>query len=346
MRRGTGISGARRKRLGFASPKTLSDALMKRSLNIRHLTLWSYVLLSVLLAALTSIAGQHEPIGAKDNGSRLGKPACVRDLIWVWGNPQMAQPGEHTLATFAQASPAQRARLLGAPNVVLAGYGLPNNDLAAETLTKQVAEFKRLVWEIAPDGESGGPPFFYADRLARLRCLVDTYPQIEGVLLDDMSTIGIDKGFKPGHIRHVRALLPDKYSAVKVWGVVYTMSLERSGINDYIHELDIINLWTWHAKDLARLEQNVAYCERLFPTKRIVLGLYLYDYGGGRRMPLDLLEQQCETALKLARAGRIQGMVFLTITNDADTVAWAANWIKKVGDQQIGSLANRPRAKR
>ncbi len=304
------------------------------------------ILLTLSLGALVSLAGEREPAGAKDRDSPRRKPAVVRDVMWVWGNPEMAQPGEHTCATFADASPAQRARLLGVPNVVLAGHGLPNDDRTAETLTRQVAEFKRLVWEIAPDGEGGGPPFVYADRLARVRRLVDAYPQIEGVLLDDMSTIGIDEGFKPEHIRHVRASLPGKYRSVTVWGVVYTMSLERAGINDYIHELDIINLWTWHAKDIVNLDQNVAHCERVFPRKPIVLGLYLYDYGGGRRMPLDRLQQQCETALKLARTRRIQGIVFLTITNDADAVAWAANWIKEVGDQKLGPRANRPRARR
>lgn len=50
--------------------------------------------------------------------------------MWVWGNPEMGKPGEHTSATFAQASPAQRARLLGVPNVVLAGHGLPNDRLS------------------------------------------------------------------------------------------------------------------------------------------------------------------------------------------------------------------------
>ncbi len=92
------------------------------------------------------------------------------------------------------------------------------------------------------------------------------------------------------------------------------------------------------------LEKNVARCERLFPGKAIVLGLYLYDYGGGRRMPLDLLGRQCEAALKLAHAGRIQGMVFLTITDDPEAVSWTAGWIKRVGDQELGARSIQPQA--
>ncbi len=261
----------------------------------------------------------------------------VRDLMWVWGNPEMTKEGEHTVATFADASPLQRARLLGVPNVIMAGLGLPDDNQQAQRLTQQVASAPRLVWEIAadnvPTGQTGG--FVYEKRMAQVRKLVDEYPQIEGVLLDDMSSVGIDKGFKPEHIRHIRELLHGKYRSVKVWGVVYTMNLNRPNVNDYIRELDVINLWTWHAKDVVHLEKNVAHLKRLFPEKPVVVGLYLYDYGDGRRMPLDLLRQQCETALKLARAGHIQGIVFLTITNDPETVGWTANWVQRVGGQKL-----------
>ena len=84
-------------------------------------------------------------------------PKVFRDIIWVWGNPEMAKEGPQTLATFAQANSAQRARLLGVPNVVLAGQGLPDDDAKAEALTERVAGFRRLVWETRPDGKGIGP---------------------------------------------------------------------------------------------------------------------------------------------------------------------------------------------
>ena len=72
------------------------------------------------------------------------EPKVVRDVIWVWGNPEMATEGKHTLATFAQAPPAERATLLGVPNVIMAGHGLPNDDQEADALTAEVADFPRL----------------------------------------------------------------------------------------------------------------------------------------------------------------------------------------------------------
>ncbi len=259
----------------------------------------------------------------------------VRDLMWAWGNPEMTEEGVHEVTTFAQASPSERADILGVPNVILAGMGLPGDDTEAEDLTKQVAHCPHLIWEISTDSGTTGPPFIYRKTIARIRNLGMRYPQIEGILLDDMTSVGIDHGFKPEHIREVRRLLGPQNEQIKVWGVVYTMNLNREGIEDYIRELDTINLWTWHAKDIPEIENNLEFLESRFPEKPIVLGLYLYDYGDNRRMTLDLLERQCETALALARDGRIQGIVFLTIKNDAETVAWTAEWISRIGDTPI-----------
>ncbi len=299
----------------------------------------SRVLLASLVVAVSALGVGHPCLaaeGTKPKPAPVREAKTIRDLMWVWGNPEMAKKGPHTLATFAQASPAERARLLGVPNVLMAGLGLPDDDRQAEALTKQVASSPHLVWEISPDGEGLGPPFVYRETIASIRKLTKRHPQIEGVLLDDMSTQKINRGFKPEHIRQIRGLLSDTHGQAKVWGVLYTMSMNRKGIRKYIDELDVINLWTWHAKDVVDLTRNVARCEQQYPGKPIVLGLYLYDYGGNRRMPLDLLERQCTTALQLAHARRIKGIVFLTITNDAEAVKWAADWIKRVGGQRIG----------
>lgn len=97
-------------------------------------------------------AGENRPLSGDD------PIPLLRDLLWVWGNPEMGQPGSATLAKFASASPAERARLLGAPNVILAGHGLPPDWAKAEAITREVSQARRIVWEIAMDDASGAPP--------------------------------------------------------------------------------------------------------------------------------------------------------------------------------------------
>lgn len=286
----------------------------------------------ILALLLTSLAAVQSLSADKATPKTLG------DLFWVWATPDRDEQGEHNYATFAQAPAAQKAKLLGTPNVIMAGSGLPDDAQLADDFTKAVADCSRVIWEISPDGQREvKPPFVYANRAERISKLVQKYPNVEGVLLDDMTSVGIDGGFEPGHVRDIRKLLDAKCPQVKIWGVLYTMNFGRPQVEQIVKETDVISLWVWHARDLADLEKHVAHCEKTFPGKPIVLGLYLRDYGDNRPMTKAQMELQCETARKLAHAGRIKGIVFLTIDNDEEIVAWTADWIKRVGGEPLGS---------
>jgi hypothetical protein len=298
---------------------------------------WIISTVAVTLAASCWV----ETAPGEDKASRNGGPAeakCIRDLLWVWGQGAGA-PGPHTIATFAQASPARQAELLGVPNIVMMG-SIPE---PADARVREVAAAPRVVWQIAPD-QSGNPPFVYTENIERVRKLVEKYPRIEhGVILDDLSTGLMSNGIRPEHLRRMRQAIEKKCPALEIWGVIYTMSFDRPNLDAYIKELDVLNLWTWHAKDTVNLEKNVAHCEQKYPHKPIVLGLYMYDYGGERKILMQLLKQQCETALKLAHAGRIRGIIFLSTADDAEPIGWTADWIKRVGGQKIGSPAGAPK---
>src|SRR5436190_24152165 len=86
---------------------------------------------------------------ASDRESK--QPKTVRGLIWVWAVTDIAQPEPRTPATYAEAGPAERARLLGVPNVVMAGEGLPDDDQKADLLMQQVSNLGQVVWEVSPD---------------------------------------------------------------------------------------------------------------------------------------------------------------------------------------------------
>ena len=260
---------------------------------------------------------------------------CIRDLLWVWGQ-ETGAPGPQTIATFALASPARQAELLGIPNIVMMG-AIPKQ---VDDRVREVAAAPRVVWQISPDGKST-LPFDCTEQINRVRKLVEKYPRIEhGVILDDLSTGLMSNGIKPEHIRRMRQVIAKECPTVEIWGVIYTMSFNQPNLDDYIKELDVLNLWTWHAKDTVDLEKNVAYCEQKHPHKPIVVGLYMYDYGDSRKIPMELHKRQCETALKLAHAGRIRGIIFLSTADAPEAIGWTADWIKRVGSQKIGFPAD------
>jgi hypothetical protein len=276
----------------------------------------------------------------------------VRDRIWVWTNAEVSSGQAQTLASYAQASPSQRAALLDLPNVILGGMGMPNEDDAAIAITRAAASARQLVWKIAVDGElitsgkDGKSGYaWYDQRTAQVRMLVDQFPQINGVMIDDLSTVGLRGGIKAEHIDNLRNLLGQPDDRIRIWGELYTASLNNFilrpsgkdyGLTDAVRALDVIVLTEWNAADLPKLAQNVAACRRIFPNKELVLNIVLYDYDGQRRMPLALLEYQCDQALRMLHAGQINGIIITATLNDPPALKWTAAWLKGIGDQELG----------
>lgn len=118
---------------------------------------------------------------------------------------------------------------------------------------------------------------------------------------------------------------------------LYTYQLQKR-IAPYLECFDIVSLWTWKPDDIALLEENLVKLETFAPGKRILLGLYMWDFNAGRPMPLNLMKQQCELALKWLLEGRIEGMIFLAtniVNLNLEAVNWSRTWIAEVGNQPI-----------
>lgn len=279
----------------------------------------------------------------------------VRDRVWVWTNSEIPSAEDRMLSRFAQASPSQRARLLEIPNVVLGGFGMPNDMDAARAITREATDAERLVWKIAVDGElvtsgkQGKSPYaWYDQRMEQVRTLADEFPKIRGVIIDDLSTVGLKGGIQAEHIHHLRSLLPVPNDRIRIWGELYTKSLNdfilRPGGNDYgltdaVRALDVIVLTEWNAAELSQLAQNVAQCREVFPDHDLMMNIVLYDFDGHRRLPIRLLKYQCETSLQMLHAGTIQGIVITATINDPQAIGFTTDWLGSVRDQELASPA-------
>ncbi len=110
-------------------------------------------------------------------------------------------------------------------------------------------------------------------------------------------------------------------------------------VRPHLELFDSIVFYTWFADDLEHLEENLSKLEQLVPGKRIRLGCYMWDFGGGKKpMPIEKMQMQCELGLKWLKQGRIEDMIFLA-TNLCDlnleTVEWTRRWIDKVGNEPL-----------
>ena len=119
---------------------------------------------------------------------------------------------------------------------------------------------------------------------------------------------------------------------------LYTHQLDER-ISRHLELCDTVSLWTWRAPELANLKTNFAKYEKLVPRgKKRLLGLYMWDFGNRRPMPLESMGMQCEQALRWLHEGRIDGMIFLA-TNICDlnleAVEWSRRWIAEHGSEPL-----------
>ncbi len=100
----------------------------------------------------------------------------------------------------------------------------------------------------------------------------------------------------------------------------------------------MVSFWTWTSENLESLERNFQKVEKIAPSCRKVLGCYMYDYGNGKPMPVDLMKHQCEIGLQWLYHGRIEGMIFLAsciCDLELEAVEWTRQWISEVGDMEV-----------
>ncbi len=96
----------------------------------------------------------------------------------------------------------------------------------------------------------------------------------------------------------------------------------------------MLTLWTSTLADLEHLETRLQRAEAIAPRAGKMLGCYLVDYGRREGMPVQWMQQQCDTGLRWLKERRIDGMIFLgntTMDLGFASVEWTREWIQRVG---------------
>jgi len=118
---------------------------------------------------------------------------------------------------------------------------------------------------------------------------------------------------------------------------LYTFQLNPA-IQRHLDLCDVVSFWSWTADELAELPKNFAKYQELVPNKRTLLGIYMWDFGLNKPLPMDLMKMQCDLGLKWLKNGTIEGMIFLASNicdMNIEAVEWSKQWITKHGGESI-----------
>jgi hypothetical protein len=241
-----------------------------------------------------------------------------RDRLWLWGTVVNALQKDYGFSE-SQMSVGDAVQSLGLSNAIMAGFLPPNEEEYAA-----VAECDGLLWEMSFD-----EGFSFEKQLAPIVKLHERHENVRGVLLDDFSTTEISSGAQPDVLARMRSAMPD---SLELWIVVYSMSLDIPNLSEYLKHVDGVSFWVWSAEDLARLPDWVARCNALSGNKPMNLGMYFYDFGGGKPMTIQEMEQQLATGVSLIESGACQDLTLLSssiMDIGLETIPWIRDWIRR-----------------
>jgi len=256
----------------------------------------------------------------------------VRDRFWIWGHDSGSHDNEFGLQATSRMTPVEGAFYLNVPNMILVRY----NDRPKPPYQQYALAFrplKQVVWSIVGAGGAAEN-----DEVENARELAMRFPNFSGVMMDDFFRYDPASGRVAVHsveeLRAVQEKLKIPGRKLDLWVVLYDHQLEHP-VEAHLEACDVVTFWTWTSEKLELLEQNFQRVEQMAPSCHKILGCYMYDYGSGKPMPVELMKYQCELGLKWLHDGRIDGMIFLAsciCDLEFETVEWTREWINEVGD--------------
>ena len=259
----------------------------------------------------------------------------VRNRMWLWGHEAGSHDTGWGISGPARITPVEAAFYMDVPNMIMVRYQ-DRPEMPFDRFAVPFRALNQVLWSVV-----GGAGRSSEEERRHVLELAARNPNVVGVFMDDFFR-------RPHEEGDLGALSVDTLQALRDQMTVAGRRLGL-GVTLYTYQLDMplkrhlalcdwVSLWTWIAPDLKRLEENMARCEEIAPDSRKLLGLYMYDYGRRRPMPVETMAMQCETALRWLRAGRIEGMIFLAsciCDLELEAVEWTRQWIARVGGAEL-----------
>ena len=271
--------------------------------------------------------------------------AIVRDKLWIFGARAHQDdiylynsPETTTTLPNSRITPAEAALMLDVPNVLMINCdGVPAPfSIDAYGYMESFCRMKQVLWN-----STGSSGFRIGNEEAFICELAERYPNVVGTYMDDLF-LRFSKEADPAEkcealLKDVRNGLDAAPRRMNIYVTWYTHDMDVLD-ERLMRYIDGLTLWTWKSEELPLLEERINRIAQNFPQKKKLLGIYLYDFNSRKAVPNELMEHQCEVALRLLKEKKIDGMVF-----EANTVMgvglpselWLRQWLEKVKHTQI-----------
>ncbi len=255
---------------------------------------------------------QSTELRANAGESRNASKPSFRDIGWVWegqGIDPKVPPSIYGLGQGARYFGLSRTNFLFHPNDVHALRLLQDYD-------EITCDISKWGWEWDASGRPAckpkSDPVTVKTEGENVARLAKEFQNITGVYCDDLLGLMKRSKYGPREFGGIRSAIRNLDPSLKLWTVVYTHEFEQAAFwTDMSPHIDVVTLWIWKSEDIPHMSHYVEQCQKLFPDKPIIMGVYLRDYTQVAPIPVDRVKRQMEGIAGLADKGKLSGYSIL-----------------------------------
>lgn len=264
----------------------------------------------------------------------------IGDRLWMWGHHRdsfkalKGRRENYNLPYETRIDMAAACKEMNIPGCFVVRW--TNNPTKAELpeYMKQFKDTKRVGFSITDSAaetfeEKVRLGFEYADRM----------PNLTSLVMDDFWS-GAAKGVDVAKIARVKEGTAARNMRLGI--VLYADSNGVKGeFKDVLDLCDEITFWFWNGKNVGTIEAQVAKLKELVGTgKPILLGQYMYDFGGRKPLARRDMETQLAATSRLLSQKAIDGVIFHCtplVDMNLDAVNVSRRWIKENASRKWGA---------
>lgn len=152
--------------------------------------------------------------------------------------------------------------------------------------------------------------------------------RIMAAINDDFMAYDRPNIYTPEVLRNQRETLRTSLDRpLELWSVFYDRDVEKD-VFAQSREFDVTTYWTWYSENLRDLEKNLQWARSLTKDGRVIIGVYMFDYGNDCPISDDLMKLQLDFTYEKLVSGEIEGMMLCSNCN-ADVGLSATDITKK-----------------
>ncbi len=232
--------------------------------------------------------------------------------VWLWGQTAGAHhAGDYGLPGENRMTPLEGAKHFGIKKLCRVKMGVDTN-LSLRAEVEKLGEMDSIVLSIIG---SGGCEFHKdgKDDLEEVLKICRDHPQVIAGIMDDFISPARMETYTPDVLLRMRQRLHTALERkVEFWTVMYERDLaeaDEEEVRRRLQMFDLFSFWTWFGENLDNLEENYQKIRALAGKKRMLMGVYMWDYGNKCTLSDERMHHQIEFVEEKTAKGEIEGII-------------------------------------